>query len=59
MSATLSLAKKEMYQDLLDTIKENFRDMRYRIKSHEKPSDFDLQDENGKTVLNQVVEMKN
>ena len=59
MSATLSLAKKEMYQDLLDTIKENFRDMRYRIKSHEKPFDFDLQDENGKTVLHQVVEMKN
>ena len=59
MTATLSLAKKEMYQDLLDTIKENFRDMRYRIKSHEKPFDFDLQDENGKTVLHAVVDMKN
>lgn len=59
MTATLSLAKKEAYQDLLDTIKENFRDMRYKIKSHEKPFDFDLQDENGKTVLHTVVEMRN
>ena len=56
---SISLAQKEAFQDLLETCKENFREMKYKIKSREKPFDFDLQDENGKTVLINVVEMRN
>ena len=42
---------------MLDTVKENFKDMRSRLK--EKPYDLDNQDDKGKTVLIQVIEMRN
>ena len=52
-----ALMKRENFQELLDTVKDNFKDMRQRLK--EKTFDLDNQDENGKTVLINVIEMRN
>ena len=56
MDARTALGKRENFQELLDTVKENFKEMRERIKK--KTFDLDNQDENGKTVLINVVEMR-
>ena len=57
MDAKNALMKRENFQELLDTVKDNFKDMRQRLK--EKTFDLDNQDENGKTVLINVIEMRN
>ena len=57
MDAKTALSKRENFQELLDTVKEDFKPMRQKIK--EKPFDLDNQDENGKTVLINVVELRN
>ena len=57
MDAKTALSKRENFQELLDTVKENFIDMRRRIK--DKTFDLDNQDDNGKTVLINVIEMRN
>ena len=50
------LSKRENFQELLDTVKEDFKPMRQKLK--EKPFDLDNQDENGKTVLINIVELR-
>jgi hypothetical protein len=57
MDAKTALSKRENFQELLDTVKEDFKPMRQKIKL--KPYDLDNQDENGKTVLINVVELRN
>ena len=56
MDAKTALSKRENFQELLDTIKEDFKPMRQKLK--EKPFDLDNQDENGKTVLINLVELR-
>lgn len=56
MDAKTALSKRENFQELLDTSKEAFKEMRQKLK--EKTFDLDNQDENGKTVLMHVVDMK-
>ena len=56
MDAKTALSKRENFQELLDTVKEDFKPMRQKLK--EKPFDLDNQDENGKTVLINIVELR-
>ena len=56
MDAKTALSKRENFQELLDTIKEDFKPMRQKLK--EKPFDLDNQDENGKTVLINLIELR-
>ena len=56
MDAKTALSKRENFQELLDTVKEDFKPMRQKLK--EKPYDLDNQDENGKTVLINIVELR-
>ena len=55
MEIKTTLSKRENFQELLDTIKEDFKPMRQKIK--EKTFDLDYKDDNGKTVLINVVEL--
>ena len=56
MDAKTALSKRENFQELLDTVKEDFKPMRQKLK--EKQFDLDNQDENGKTVLINIVELR-
>ena len=56
MDAKTALSKRENFQELLDTVKEDFKPMRQKLK--EKPFDLDNQDENGKTVLINIIELR-
>jgi len=56
MDAKTALSKRENFQELLDTVKEDFKPMRQKLK--EKPFDLDNQDENGKTILINIVELR-
>jgi hypothetical protein len=56
MDAKTALSKRENFQELLDTVKEDFKPMRQKLK--EKPFELDNQDENGKTVLINIVELR-
>ena len=56
MDAKTALSKRENFQELLDTVKEDFKPMRQKLK--EKTFDLDNQDENGKTVLINIVELR-
>ena len=56
MDAKTALSKRENFQELLDTVKEDFKPMRQKLK--EKPFDLDNQDEKGKTILINIVELR-
>ena len=56
MDARKTLEKRENFQELLGTVKYNFKEMRECIKK--KEFELDNQDDNGKTVLINVVEMR-
>lgn len=58
MKERTELVKLEDFKELLETVKDSFKEMRERIKKREKPFDLDNQDENGKTVLINVIEMR-
>lgn len=57
MDAKAAYGKRQEFGELEETIKENFKDMRKKLK--EKTYDLDNQDENEKTVLIKVVEQRN
>ena len=54
MDAKTALSKREAFQELLDTVKEDFKPMGQKLK--EKQFELDYQDENGKTLLINIVE---
>jgi len=56
MDAKTALSKRESFQELLDTIKEDFKPMRTKVKL--KEYDLDNKDENGKTVLMNIIELR-
>lgn len=56
MEGRTAFDKRENFQELLGTLKYSFREMRQTIKK--KNFELDDQDENGKTVLINVIEMR-
>lgn len=57
MDPKSAYGKRQEFSDLEDIVKESFSEIRKRLK--EKSYDLDNQDENEKTVLIHVVEMRN
>lgn len=57
MDPKSALAKREDYLKLIDYIKDNFKEMRTKLK--DGPFDLDVTDENGKTALIAVIEQRN
>lgn len=58
-SPAIDKNNSQKFADLEDIIKENFKEMRKRIKEKEEGFDLDMVDDKGKTALIHVVEGRN